>query len=180
MEERAHLQGCFPLKQPNLDLQTSFAQDVCASATHVWVWIRMSDDHPLNARPKQGFCAWRCASKMVARFKGHVRGGSVGGHATGLGIMDGHLFSVKPAKVVVPPFCDGYAVLHEHATHGWVRADATLTSLSDLKGPPHEISLAFRPHRDGGGFCFSHMSPRLWARTFILFAPTHRTWLKST
>ena len=58
--------------------------------------------------------------------RGDVGCGPVGGHAARFGIMDGHLFSVKPAKMVVPPFGDGHAVLHEHATHGWVRADATL------------------------------------------------------
>ena len=109
---------------------------------------------------------------MVARLEGDVRRCPVGGNATRFGVVDGHLFSMKPTKVVMPTLCDGHAVLHQHTTNGRIRAHSPLSSLSDLKGPPHEFSLAFRPHRDGWGFGFSHMRPRLSARTFLLSAFT--------
>ena len=180
MEEGAHLHRSLGLQQADLDIEARLTQHVRSPAAHVWVGVRMGDDHPLDAGPEERFRARRRPPEVIARFEGDVGCGPVGGHAARFRVMDGHLFSVQPAKMVVPPFSDGHAVLHEHATHGWVRANATLTSLSDLKGPPHEFSLAFRPHRDGCGFGFSHMSPRLLARTFILSAPTHQTWLRCT
>ena len=180
MEEGAHLHRSLRLQQANLDLEARLTQHVRSPTAHVWVGVRMGDDHPLDAGPEERFRAGRRPSEVVARFECDVGCGPVGGHAARFRVMDGHLFSVQPAKMVVPPFSDGHAVLHEHATHGRVRANATLASLSDLKGPPHEFSLAFRPHRDGGGFGFSHMRPRLWARTFILSAPTHPTWFRCT
>lgn len=105
---------------------------------------------------------------MVARLEGDVRCCTVGGNTAFFGVVDGHLFSMKPAEVIVPSLCDGHAILHQDTTDGRIRAYSPLTSLSDLKGSPHEFSLAFGPHRDGGGFGFSHMRPRLSARTFLL------------
>ena len=175
MEERAHLHRSLAFQQADFDFQSSLTQDVGSSTAHVWVWIRMGDDHPLNARPEEGFRAWRGPPEVVARLEGDVRCCTVGGNAAFFSVVDGHLFSMKPAEVVVPSLCDGHAILHQDTTDGRIRADSPLASLSDLKGPPHEFSLAFGPHRDGRGFGFSHMRPRLSARTFFLSTSTVTT-----
>jgi hypothetical protein len=57
--------------------------------------------------------------------------------------VDGHLFSMEATEVIVPAFGDGHTVLHQHASHGRVWADAALTAFGDLEGPPHEFRLAF-------------------------------------
>ena len=179
MEEGTHLHRSFGLQQTNLDLEARFTQHVRSTAAHVWVGVRVGHHDPLYAGPEERFCARRRSSKVIARFEGDVCCGPVRGNPTFLGIMDGHLLCMEAAKMVVPPFRDGHAILHQDTTHGRIGADATLASLGDLKGPPHEFSLVFRPHRNGCGFGFSHMRPRLWARTFILSASPHPPWLGS-
>ncbi len=59
--------------------------------------------------------------------------------------MDGHLFSVEPTEVVVPPFGDDVAVPNEDAANQRVRAHAPSTALRHFEGAPHVGGFLFRP-----------------------------------
>ena len=57
MEEGTHLHRSLRLQQANLDLEARLTQHVRSPTAHVWVGVRMGDDHPLDAGPEERFRA---------------------------------------------------------------------------------------------------------------------------
>ena len=82
---------------------------------------------------------------MIARLQRDVCGGAVRGVPFLFCIVNGHLFSVQAAEVVVPTLCDDRAVLDENAPHQRVGAYFAATALGHQKSMFHEHAIALGP-----------------------------------
>ena len=68
-------------------------------------------------------------------------------------VVNGHLFSVQAAEMVVPTFSDDLAVFDQHAADQRVRTDLSPTSFSNQQGMFHEHAVCIAP-------ILSHTQPR--------------------
>ena len=68
-------------------------------------------------------------------------------------IVNGHLFGMKAAEMIVPSFSDDLTVLDQHATDQWVWADLSSATFGNQQRPFHERNIVLGP-------CVVHITPR--------------------
>ena len=145
VQKRKHLFSRLGLHESRSRGDAGFFKRTAAVSTNGWVRVVMCDDDLLHTRPHQRLRAWRRAAKVVARFECYVRHGAVGRVSLFFRVVNGHLFSVKAAKMVVPTLSDDRVVLDQNTTNERIGADLPTTSLGEQQCVLHERVIVLRP-----------------------------------